>query len=83
MNETNCAIGWYDLETGDSWYFGADTYIKAGSMYKLPLVMAVTDKIAAGKLTRRASPGATRSARPWNGPSSIPTTTPPRPCGTR
>lgn len=50
MNEANCAIGWYDLETGDSWYFGADTYIKAGSMYKLPLVMAVTDKIAAGEL---------------------------------
>lgn len=50
LDENNCAIGWQDLATGDTWYFNADTYMVAGSMYKLPLNMAITDRLASGEL---------------------------------
>ena len=51
LTEENCAMGWLDLTTGESWYFQADRYKVVGSMYKLPLNMVVTDKLAAGELT--------------------------------
>lgn len=50
MDESNCAIGWCDLTTGETWYFGEDTYMVAGSIYKLPLNMAISDRLAAGEL---------------------------------
>lgn len=50
LDEHNSAIGWCDLMTGETWYFNADTYMVAGSMYKLPLNMAVTDRLASGEL---------------------------------
>lgn len=51
LDAQNCAIGWYDTGTGESWYFGADTYWPAASMYKLPLCMAITDRLADGTLS--------------------------------
>lgn len=50
MDESNCAIGWCDFTTGETWYFGEDTYMVAGSIYKLPLNMAICDRLAAGEL---------------------------------
>ena len=49
----DCAvtIGWYDVESGEEWYHGADTYLEGASIYKLPLSMVYADKIAAGELT--------------------------------
>lgn len=48
LNEDNFAMGWLDLTSGETWYFQPDRYMVAGSMYKLPLNMAVADKLAAG-----------------------------------
>lgn len=50
LDENNFAMGWYDLESGESWYYGADRFMVAGSMYKLPLNMAYTDLLASGEL---------------------------------
>jgi hypothetical protein len=48
LNEDNFAMGWMDLASGEVWYFQPDQYMVAGSMYKLPLNMAVTDRLADG-----------------------------------
>ena len=50
LNEENFAMGWYDLKTGDSWYCGENRFMVGGSMYKLPLNMALSDLIAAGEI---------------------------------
>lgn len=48
LTEDSFAMGWYDLATGSEWFFNADTFMVAGSMYKLPLNMVYADKLASG-----------------------------------
>jgi len=50
LTEKNFAMGWYDIESGDSYYFNGDSWFVAASMYKLPLAMACYDRIAEGTL---------------------------------
>ncbi|MCD7861583.1 MAG: serine hydrolase [Oscillospiraceae bacterium] len=50
LTESNFAFGWYDVCSGESWYYGEDSWMTAGSMYKLPLAMYYLDKIEAGEL---------------------------------
>lgn len=50
LDEDNFAMGWYDTVSGESWFFNEDKYMAAGSMYKLPLNMLYTDKLAAGEI---------------------------------
>ena len=52
LNEDNFALGWMDLATGETWYFGQESFMVAGSMYKLPLVMVITDMISEGEIQR-------------------------------
>ena len=47
----NLAIGWYDLGSGEEWYYNGDTFLEGASTYKLPLSMIYADKVAAGELT--------------------------------
>lgn len=47
-------IGWYDLESGEEWYYNGDTFLEGASTYKLPLAMVYADKIAAGELTEES-----------------------------
>lgn len=49
LTEDNFVCGWQDIATGETYYLGADEFFVAGSMYKLPLCMAITDQIAAGE----------------------------------
>ena len=51
LNGDNFSMGWYDLTSGASYYVGADVYRPGGSMYKLPLNMAVLDALDEGRLT--------------------------------
>ena len=51
LGNGSIAMGWYDLESGEEWYFGGDTFMEGASTYKLPLSMVYADKIAAGELT--------------------------------
>lgn len=48
---SNIAIGWYDLQSGEEWYYNPDTFIYGASTYKLPLAMLYLDKIHAGELS--------------------------------
>ena len=50
LTEKNFAMGWYDIESGESRYFNGDAWFCAASMYKLPLAMACYDRIAEGTL---------------------------------
>jgi poly-gamma-glutamate synthesis protein (capsule biosynthesis protein) len=50
LNEDNFAMGWQDVESGRRWFFGADSYMVAGSMYKLPLNMVYYDLLASGEV---------------------------------
>ncbi|MCD8373856.1 MAG: serine hydrolase [Oscillospiraceae bacterium] len=51
LSESNFALGWYDIYSGESWYYGENSWMTAGSMYKLPLAMYYIDKISAGELS--------------------------------
>lgn len=51
LTESNFALGWYDIYSGESWYYGENSWMTAGSMYKLPLAMYYIDKISAGELS--------------------------------
>lgn len=51
LTERNVSVGWCDLDSGEEWYFGGDTFMEGGSSYKLPLAMLYTDMIAAGEVS--------------------------------
>jgi len=51
LNEENFAMGWCDLVSGETWFFGEDNFMVAGSMYKVPLAMAVYDAIERGEIS--------------------------------
>jgi len=51
LDESNFAMGWYDFASGEEWFFNGDSFMVAGSMYKLPLNMAYTDKLASGDVS--------------------------------
>ena len=51
LQNARLLIGWRDLESGEEWFRGGDTFMEAASTYKLPLAMVYADKIAAGELT--------------------------------
>lgn len=53
LNEDKFAIGWMDLESGESWYYGEEKFMVAGSMYKLPLAIAIYDMLAEGSITEK------------------------------
>lgn len=50
LDETNFTMGWCDLTTGEQWFFNENKFMGAGSMYKLPLNMVYTDKLASGDI---------------------------------
>lgn len=52
LNESKISIGWCDLESGDTWYFGADSFKEGGSTYKLPLSMLYADLIEEGTVSK-------------------------------
>ncbi|MGN1002533.1 MAG: serine hydrolase [Oscillospiraceae bacterium] len=51
LTEENFSMGWYNTGTGESWYFNADRFLPAGSMYKLPLNMEFERRLNEGLLS--------------------------------
>lgn len=46
------SVGYYYSATGDSWYFNGDKWFYPASMYKVPLVMLLAEKVSNGELTQ-------------------------------
>lgn len=46
------SVGYYYSATGDSWYFNGDKWFYPASMYKVPLVMLLAEKVYNGELTQ-------------------------------
>lgn len=44
------AFGYYNTVTGEEHYWGADKYMTAASLYKLPLNMYFTEKVSSGEI---------------------------------
>ena len=51
LNERNFAMGYCYTATGEIWYYNGDALMLGGSVYKLPLNMRVTEKVAEGVLS--------------------------------
>lgn len=49
LTEDNFAMGYLYTGTGEYWYFNEEAMMIGGSIYKLPLNMAINDKVAAGE----------------------------------
>lgn len=48
INPDSFGMGWYDIRSGESYYYNGGKFFVAGSMYKLPLCMVYTDMLASG-----------------------------------
>ena len=52
INPERVSVGFVYTETGDSWYYNPDTWYYSASTYKVPVIMLLAQKEAAGELTR-------------------------------
>lgn len=50
LKKENTAFGYCYLETGDEYYYNGDTWFYPGSVYKVPLMMLIAEKVSAGEL---------------------------------
>ena len=51
ITEKQMALGWVDLETGESWYYNKDEEFYGASLYKVALNMYWAEKVANGEAT--------------------------------
>lgn len=49
------SIGYCYTATGDTWYYNGDEWFYPASMYKVPLIMLLAEKVAKGELTQDAA----------------------------
>lgn len=52
INKSNFSIGFYYSGTGDTWYYNGDKWFYPASMYKVPLIMLLAEKVKAGEITQ-------------------------------
>jgi len=57
INPENFSIGYVYTETGEEWYYNGDTWYYPASMYKVPLMMQLAEKVSAGELTQDSDLG--------------------------
>ena len=50
LNKDRISFGYCYLETGDEYCYNGDTWYYPGSVYKVPLMMLVAEKVSAGEL---------------------------------
>lgn len=63
IKSENFSIGYVYTETGEEWYYNGDTWYYPASMYKVPLMMQLAEKVAAGELTQDSDLGGYTVAR--------------------
>lgn len=57
LNPDNFSIGYVYTATGEEWYYNPDTWYYPASMYKVPLMMVLAEKVAAGELQQDSDLG--------------------------
>ena len=50
VKKENFSIGYCYLETGDEYFYNGDSWYYPGSVYKVPLMMLIAEKVSAGEL---------------------------------
>lgn len=54
INPDSIGIGFIYTETGEEWYYNGDEFFYSASLYKVPLLMLVSNKVARGELEQDA-----------------------------
>ena len=57
LNPENFSIGYVYTATGEEWYYNGDTWYYPASMYKVPLMMLLAEKVADGELQQDSDLG--------------------------
>lgn len=52
VDQKDVGIGFYYSGTGDSWYYNGDSWFYPASMYKVPLMMLLAEKVSSGELSQ-------------------------------
>ena len=54
LNAEKFSIGYCYTATGDEWYYNGDKWYYPASMYKVPLMMQLAEKVKSGELTQES-----------------------------
>lgn len=57
INQESFSLGFCYTATGDTWYYNGDTWFYPASMYKVPLMMLLSEKVKSGELTQESEIG--------------------------
>ena len=57
LDPKNFSVGYVYTATGEEWYYNPDTWYYPASMYKVPLMMALAEKVSAGELQQDSDLG--------------------------
>ena len=52
ISSKNFSLGFCYTATGDTWYYNGDAWFYPASMYKVPLMMLLSEKVKSGELTQ-------------------------------
>jgi len=52
INPERFSIGYVYTATGEEWYYNGDTWYYPASMYKVPLMMRLAEKVSSGEITQ-------------------------------
>ena len=50
LDKDRISFGYCYLETGDEYFYNGDTWYYPGSVYKVPLMMLIAEKVSSGEL---------------------------------
>ena len=57
IDPDNFSVGYVCTATGEEWYYNPDTWYYPASMYKVPLMMLLAEKVSAGELQQDSDLG--------------------------
>jgi len=57
LNPKNFSVGYVYTATGEEWYYNPDTWYYPASMYKVPLMMVLAEKVSSGELQQDSDLG--------------------------
>ena len=57
LNPKNFSVGYVYTATGEEWYYNPDTWYYPASMYKVPLMMMLAEKVSSGELQQDSDLG--------------------------